>query len=178
MRYLILFLLPLASCVSPLDEKQFAVRQQFHDVASTFSTVSTVFIKGADEMADGKHALQKKVVDQEWDSFLARHTHNGGLVSKDANGNIIPMPIEQLKESLAMREAALVQVALQEKAWGDFADDYRMTLAQFKATNDMIAEEEYDVFEAKKSAQATLDHLLNTVGSFAAGATGGALLVP
>lgn len=164
-------LIVTAGCVSDLDRKQVAVRQEFHSATKAFVVAGGAFADGADEMAAKKHALQKQAIDQVWDAWIAAHTDEfGRLVSRDeASGELAPMPVVQLLAAQKLREEAIVKLHESQKSWQEFRDVWRSALAKFDATNELLAKQELGIAEAKESAAAAFDAALKVLAGAAAG---------
>lgn len=148
-----------AGCVSPLDRAQSRVRQEFHNVADIFAVATTVYTKGANEMAYKKHDLQGQLIVDRWGASLDANTNAAGMVSAD-----------WLVQALPLRDKALATKRDSERSWRNFSGSYLTALEKFKATNTMLGSQEADIMEQKESAHETLMLTIQALGAVAAGA--------
>lgn len=164
-------------CVeSTLSEARFDVTERFHDAAEAYVVAGRTFTALADEMAAKKHTLQADVTNEKWNSWLARHTDaNGGLVSRDAAGNIVPMPVEQLQASLAVREEHLARMEKSRGLWSRASADWTAALDAFGIANVETLTTQKEIRAAEKSADELARRALTIVGSIAAGAAAAGL---
>ncbi|MBK8916310.1 MAG: hypothetical protein IPM64_17235 [Phycisphaerales bacterium] len=123
--------------------------------------------------------LQRALVEVRSARFLDRHTDDdGGLVSRDAAGNIVPMPREQLEAFLADRDAQLRAATEQSRAADAVVQQFRAGREQLIAVTARLAAREIQWQEAKATAQAELDRVLTAIGSLAAGIGAGVVVAP
>lgn len=167
-KFLLLLLIPI-SCSNDLDKKQSRVRQDFGQTADIFAQLAEQRENAIGTFADKSFEQSKGIILKEWSEFIARHTdENGGLVSKDATGKVIPMPVVQLLEAMTKRSDKLMELAMSQKDWKEKQDSYRSAIGKFRATIAVLSKQEVDVQEAKESAQAALNQVISALGSIAA----------
>lgn len=169
----------LTGCVSDLDRKIVQVRAEAHTLSTVFVEGATLFAAKADVMATSKHDYVRTVVERDWTAWLDRHTDaSGGLVSTDATGAVVPMKTTQLKAAMDQRNAALIATALEEVNWAQIHDSFVAGAGRYGGLMDMLQDKEFDWLAARESMQVTVNHILNSIGSTAAGLGLGAAVLP
>lgn len=170
MRKLAVLLLLVTGCTSNLDKSQFEVRQSAYASRVVFYKAVDNYIKGTGEIADKKFLLEKTVNDKDWQEWLDKHTdENGGLVSKDATGKIVPMPVTQLTLALDNRNQNIIKLEDGKKSWDSYQNNMKELLTKQTSFDELCQSKDFDYQKAKESAQAILDASLNSIGSLAAG---------
>lgn len=170
----------LSGCTGQVDRNIVATRESFHAVVDGYlagpdQLMETMLAKLSADVA----RLEGEAVKARQAAFLDRHTDgDGGVVSKTPDGRIVPMPRAQLEQFIADANA---QAAAAEQA----AQNAARVLAEFKASRERLralaaklSAKEIQWQEAKESAQAEMDRILQAIGTIAAGAGAAAAVAP
>jgi hypothetical protein len=168
-----------AGCAVEADEKILVVRQDMHQAGRLMVGASKQLVTTAGEVELSRHRLEVAEVDRQLDEFLQRHTDDtGALVSRDASGEIVPMPVTQLRNIIAARDTRLADVRENHRRWGTYAQSYMDVLAAFEAANEMTMEREVDWLEKKRSAAAAANSALGFISGSGMGLLLGTLVIP
>lgn len=162
-------------CTASLDAKQVSMQTELHDTVKSLTIAGRTFNIAFDKLADQKHNLQRKVVDDNFAAFLSRHDDgHGGLVSKDDKGITVPMPATQLMLALADRDKNLAAVVESKTAYASASSEWKSVLDKTDAVNDLVLEEELNVQQARSDLRAlgnqAMSAAMGALASFGIGA--------
>jgi hypothetical protein len=152
----------VSGCVTRVDEKMHAVRQQAQTANAAFGVACDNFAKGADHVAQKSLADKQADVDSLWDRFVASKTQNG----------VITMSVADYKESIRRRDAAREALTTEAAKWNGYRDTFVKAMTDFQAMQSAIWAEEQDVMQAKQTTQAALQSGLQAIGVLGAGFMG------
>ncbi len=159
-------------CVeSRLADARFDVSAKFHGAAEAYVVAGRTFTQLANEMASRKHALQQEVTNEKWATWLGRHTdEDGRLVSRDSNGNIVPLSREDLIANLSIKEEHDSRLERSKNIWGKASFDWGAALDAFGIANVETLVTQTEIRRAEKEADDLMRRALTVLGSLAAGA--------
>lgn len=166
-----LLVLCASGCLSDLDRKQAVMRDKQRDADLSFAGLSTRYAETAEEMAAKKHELQDQTISSEWAEFLRRHTDDSGrLVSRDAEGNLVPMALADLQLAMERVNEKKATLADSRRSWDRVHSQYLVAIGQYSAMTKQSAETDEEYMAAKASAQQVVDTAVGLVAGVAAGA--------
>lgn len=174
-----LMLAPLG-CLHDVDRAIVDTRQAYHSVVR-FHAEGLQAAQEAlfDKLATENARLERAALEARQDAFLERHTDDkGGLVSKNAAGEIVPMPREQLLAFLAERDKQRAEADERAALAKSVSLEFRNARVRLVALTTKLAAKEIEWQEAKESAQAELDRIINVAGGLMAGAGAAIVVAP
>ena len=123
-----------------------------------------------------KHDYQRRLIKETMDSFWIRHTdENGGAVSVDAEGNVIPMPVDQIKSATASIELKFAEVVKSEITYQDMKKKITEALSELSRITIQHRDGTISDSEVIFQAQAVVNSLVGAFSTIGVAAVGGGL---
>lgn len=167
--FLLISLLTIG-CKSNLDKKWHEVNVKSNQTNLVFAEMLKNYSKAANEMVEKKHLLQADSLRRDWENFLSIHTQDGRLVSKDADGKIIPLSVVDLQKAMDLKDTKQNAIAESEKSWMRIQGPFMNAIDKFIAATNRTGATEAEIMEAKESAQQFFDSMMSAMGGMAVGA--------
>lgn len=168
---LVLLLLSLCGCRTPLDDRQNELIETWGAGNKAFAEVIQQYQKVTDEAAANYHDLQGESVKREFSRWVDTHTDEfGGLVYVDESGQIKPMPAAKMLSEIEKRDAALTTIVESKHRWGAVQSSVSKAVDDFVLMTHVSLSSNADIAQAKRSAQQFIDSALVALSTVATGA--------